>query len=237
MGRLKRYRTAWSRHHRSRGFGIHSPFAFNFVTRVLGERCPYYAYDYLASLRQAIIDEESNRGPHPRVMSLKHAKMLFRIANHFNPSRVLQIGTRYGLSTASVMAVSSRSRLWLYEPHLEQFPVVAMVMQPFLDDIECYNDLDTAVNDYEHARDGELPFVLVSEIAAEDEDAVKRLLTRILAGEGVVVMRNLTRNAAVARLWKYCLEAATHGQTFTNERLAILVINPKLPLQHFSLWF
>ena len=45
MGRMHRYRTALSRRHRSGGFGIHSPFAFNFVLNVLRERLPYYADD------------------------------------------------------------------------------------------------------------------------------------------------------------------------------------------------
>lgn len=36
----------WLKRQRSsRGFGIHSPFAYNFVLNVLRERYPYYAYD------------------------------------------------------------------------------------------------------------------------------------------------------------------------------------------------
>ena len=43
MGRLRRYRTAFKRYRHGKGFGIHSPFAFSFVLKVLRERLPYYS--------------------------------------------------------------------------------------------------------------------------------------------------------------------------------------------------
>ena len=237
MGRLHRYRTALSRKRRSRGFGVHSPFAFNFVMNVLGERNPYYAYEYLASLRHSIIATKGHRRQ-MRVMSLKNAKMLFRITNYFNPSKLLQVGTHYGLSTASMMSVSATSHLWLYEPHLEQFPVVAQVMQPFLDDIDCYNDLGVALADYRAAQGTERPFVLVSDLTEPaDEAPLRRQLEQWLAGDAVVVLRNLSRNKAMWRLWEHCQACMPHGQSFTNEQIAIIIANPKLPLQHFTLWF
>ena len=52
MGTFHRYRTAWSRLHRSSGFGVHSPFAYKFITCVLRERLPYYAYAELRTLRR-----------------------------------------------------------------------------------------------------------------------------------------------------------------------------------------
>ena len=239
MGRLKRYRTAWRRHRRSRGFGVHSPYAYALVTTVLSERLPYYAYEGLEALRRAIIASASSRWPHPRVMSLKNAKMLFRIVNHFNPAHLLQIGSHYGFSTASMMAVSSTSRLWLHEPRIDNYPVAAEVLRPFLDRMECYSVIEEALDDYAKALNpDEDPFVLVTDIAGDDEErAMRDLLTTVMAGRGVVVLRNLSRNEAIARLWHHCLSVATYGQTFTNERLAVLVANPKLPLQHFSLWF
>lgn len=239
MGRLKRYRTAWRRHRRSRGFGVHSPFAYGFVTTVLSERLPYYAYEELEALRRAIVTSARSRWPHPRVMSLKNAKMLFRIVNHFNPHCLLQVGSHYGFSTASMMAVSATSRLWLYEPQLDKFPVSAEVLRPYLDRMACYDDVTKAFDDYAHALpDDAAPFVLVTDIADPNvERAVRDLLTTIMTGRGVVVLRNLSRSPAIKRLWLHCLQVAPHGQTFTNERLAVLVSNPKLPLQHFSLWF
>ncbi len=48
MGWLARYR-------HSKGFGVHSPFAFRFITEVLGERCPYYDYSLLGSAHQRLV--------------------------------------------------------------------------------------------------------------------------------------------------------------------------------------
>lgn len=45
MNWLKRYR-------HTRGFGVHSPFAFRFITECIGEQWPYYAYDTLRTPRQ-----------------------------------------------------------------------------------------------------------------------------------------------------------------------------------------
>lgn len=48
MGWIARYR-------HSKGFGVHSPFAFRFITEVLGERCPYYDFRRLPSAHQRLI--------------------------------------------------------------------------------------------------------------------------------------------------------------------------------------
>ncbi|MDE5935472.1 MAG: hypothetical protein K2G95_06855 [Muribaculaceae bacterium] len=39
----------------SRGFGIHSPFAYDFVVNVLRERCLYYAYSNIENLEHQLI--------------------------------------------------------------------------------------------------------------------------------------------------------------------------------------
>ena len=73
MIKLKNIVTAAARLKRSKGFGIHSPFAFNFVVNVLrlSHRYRYYAYDVLPS---------------------GVARMIFRIANYYNPPVVTEIG-------------------------------------------------------------------------------------------------------------------------------------------------
>lgn len=61
IDRLNRWR-------HSRGFGIHSPFAFRFVTEVLCQQLPYYAY--------------------ARIGRDKRLRLLFRLIVEFQPERV-----------------------------------------------------------------------------------------------------------------------------------------------------
>lgn len=238
MGRIKRYRTALSRHHRSRGFGIHSPFAFNFVRFVLREKSPYYCYDEMAELRQAVIDSLRDVKNHPRVVSFKGLKMIFRIANHFNPSCIMQVGTSYGLTAVSLMNVSTTSRLWLYEPHLDAYPVIGNVLAPFLNRIECYNQLDVAVADYSENLADASPFVVVNSIpASSDYEPLWLLLCDMLNGESVIVLRNLHRSNMMKQLWLRLKDSMSHGQSFTNEKTAVIVSLKKINLEHFFLWF
>ena len=73
----------WIRRFRKRrGYGIHSPFAFQWVTGVIYEKGEYYAYKDLAKAFKA-----SNH--HVR---LKDLQLLFRITNAHNPKATLAIG-------------------------------------------------------------------------------------------------------------------------------------------------
>ncbi|MCM1255920.1 MAG: hypothetical protein NC221_07365 [Duncaniella sp.] len=59
---------------RSKGFGIHSPFAFYFILRVLREKLPYYAYSEILRLN-------------PTKVSHRNLLTLFRIICHFSPAQ------------------------------------------------------------------------------------------------------------------------------------------------------
>lgn len=56
----------------SRGFTVHSPFAYHFIIRCLRERLPYYAF------RHEVTSESGQR--------------LFRVAAYFNPRFIRYIG-------------------------------------------------------------------------------------------------------------------------------------------------
>ena len=64
-----------SRIGKSRGFGIQSPWAYRFVTEVIGERLPYYAYED--------IDKECSTG-----RERKYRKLLLRISNFVYPAKL-----------------------------------------------------------------------------------------------------------------------------------------------------
>ena len=58
----------------------------------------------------------------------------------------------------------------------------------------------------------------------------------LVENETIVILRNLHRNPAMKRLWRKTKAMMTYGQTFTNEKTAILVARPGIPREDFTLW-
>ncbi len=205
---------------------------------MLREKSPYYCYGDMQELREAVVDALHGIKGHPRVISFKGMKMLFRITNYFNPQCIMQVGTCYGMTAATMLNVSSQSRLWLYEPHVDAYPVIGNVLAPYIDSIDYYNQLDVALDDYFKAVGDDVPFVLVNSVPESAYlEALKQRLSMLLSGDCVLVFRNIHRSDSVKLLWHYLKPAMTHGQSFTNEKTGVIVAKPSLNLEHFFLWF
>ena len=230
MKACKRYLTAWSRHHRSGGFGIHSPFAYQFVRNVWRQRLPYYAYAELHQLIGTIKDNTTKQQRREMdLISEREARLLFRVTNFFNPCRILQVGAATGVESVTMLDVNSQSRLYLYDPRLEQKPLAVRVLQSQLERVACYDDLNVAVDEIlEGAEVG-----VMSLINAPVNEMVLR---RLLDARCVLVMRNLNRNGEMSDLFDACCGYMPMGQTYTNNKISILNPDPKLQREDFLLW-
>lgn len=85
------------RHHK--GHGVHSPFVFSFINRVIEEKTPYYAYndikEYLENFPYLILPDN------------KVNKFSFRLVNYFNPKKILELGAGNGINTLYITSASS----------------------------------------------------------------------------------------------------------------------------------
>ncbi len=122
IGRYLRFR---AKAFHSKGHGVHSPFVYDLISEVLNDRGQYYYYPIIEGLRERLllsrerIDVEdmgagsaTGAGSTRSVRSIarKAAKprrigqLLFRLANHYQPATMLELGTSLGLSTAYLAA-------------------------------------------------------------------------------------------------------------------------------------
>ena len=229
----KRYLTAWSRHHRSGGFGIHSPFAYRFVRNVWRQRLPYYAYNDIHQLIDTVRAATTRQQSREMDLIVKpEARLLFRVLNFFNSRHILQVGVSTGIESVTMLQVNSQNRLYLYDPQLEQNPLAVRILQTQLDRIECYNDIRVAIDEFMEARKADESPLLALINDPVDND----LLARLLDAQCVLVMRNLHRNEAMKAQFDDACRYMPMGQTYTNEKIAILNPNPKLQREDFLLW-
>ena len=69
-----------------RGDGVHSPFAFHFISRVVRNRRPYYCFEEL----RAELEERKRTGRHlPPIHRSKALELLFRTAHELEARRLL----------------------------------------------------------------------------------------------------------------------------------------------------
>ncbi|MDE5923226.1 MAG: hypothetical protein K2G79_07030 [Muribaculum sp.] len=239
--RFKLYLTAVNRYKRSRGFGIHSPFAYMFVLRVLREQLAYYAYSDIQE-RRTIAASLAHKveGKRPKLISMKSARMLFRIACYFHPEVMMQIGTSYGVSTTALLDVSSSSRMIIYKGADAHDVVYDEVTRRYSGRIETCLSIDSAIARYESECRiaSTAPFILVNSVDhGSDTAGCADALVEALTKGGTVIFRNLMSSQAMASLFADVESRITHGMTFTNSRVAVIVGLRHLPRQRFSLWF
>ena len=233
MGLLKRYRTALARHHRSRGFGIHSPSAYRCVTQVLGERLPYSSYDDLRTLRKALLDSGEQD-----LISDHDARLLFRIVSHFAPQHILLVGADSALTVAAMLMPSCLTDIYASGDNKRLTDIVRQ-LDKLAGRVLPYVELKIALFDYMAAfiDRPKLPFVIINALPDPERAAIlQRVLGEWLQGECVIILRNLHRDPAINPLWQEAKAMMLHGHTYTNHKTAILVARQRIPLEHFDLW-
>jgi predicted O-methyltransferase YrrM len=119
-----------------KGHGVHSPFVFEFITRVLNDNRRFYAFDGIEKIRTQLLSnhnsiEIQDFGAGSRVSknntrkvsdvakgSLKPAKysqLLFRMIDYYLPAQIVELGTSLGITTAYLASANSSAKVTTFE--------------------------------------------------------------------------------------------------------------------------
>lgn len=119
-----------------KGHGIHSPFVFDFITKVLNDKKKYACYDAIEVVRQrvrkaATIIEVEDFGAGSAVIksnkrmvkaiakssikSPKFAQLLFRMVQYYQPKSIVELGTSFGITTAYLASGNAAAKVYTCE--------------------------------------------------------------------------------------------------------------------------
>lgn len=132
----KKYLHYWLSASNGKGHGIHSPFVFDFVDKILtGYRDqPCYAaieQQRKALLRDAALIEVEDFGAGSTVIksdrrrisaiaasslkSKKYARLLYRMVQYYKPQNILELGTSFGITTAYLASANQAAKVFTCE--------------------------------------------------------------------------------------------------------------------------
>jgi predicted O-methyltransferase YrrM len=104
-----------------KGHGTHSPFIFHFITKVLGDRQHYPAYNTVETLRKEMLNDQTllsiedlgagsvvSKTKQRSIASIarhaakpaKFGQLLYRMVKAYQPAHILELGTSLGITTS-----------------------------------------------------------------------------------------------------------------------------------------
>jgi predicted O-methyltransferase YrrM len=109
------------------GHGMHSPFVFEFITKVLNDTTRYPDYELIETWRKKLLADNHSvqvtdlgaggRDGSRKISEIarlslkpkKYAQLLYRIARFYKPASIIELGTSLGITTAYLSKASAQT--------------------------------------------------------------------------------------------------------------------------------
>ena len=127
-----KYFNYWITASNGKGHGMHSPFVFEFITKILNDRTAYTEYEKVEALRDQLlndttvlevedfcagsaIDKKNKRSISSIAKNAakpkKFGQLLFRMVKRYQPKTILELGTSLGITTSYLSLAKPDARL------------------------------------------------------------------------------------------------------------------------------
>ena len=213
-----------------KGYGVHSPFAYNLITKVIEEKSGYYAYQRIDNLHRTLHDKcKANK---------RKYRLLFRLVNWSKPQTIVELGCGGGNSTLYLQHGYADAHIYCVEPDdrlrasAEQLFMhlpgnVTFINQTFFDGLAFFAANGVRADFiYLHTQSARRLYALL----------LPRLLT-ILEENGIVVIDGIRHKKENLRQWRQFTEQERVSTTFDLYNTGIAVCNPKLNKRNYIVAF
>lgn len=222
------------------GYGVHSPFVFDLLTTVIEERKYYYCYDRIHPVRLQVMQrrEEVMYGnltiPIKKALEkygfteLEH-RLLFRLANRFQPKTILSIGSDFGITPLYLTAYAADCACIVIESDAS----VASVAREY---IEKYATATVELRQEIGETTDNLDFVVFSACPFNDIltlQLFERLLPHI-HDESIMVISGINASLKNRKTWQAICAHPKVTVTINLYRIGIVFFNPKLNRQTYK---
>lgn len=240
-----------------RGFGVHSPFVFNLITKVIEEKCLYYSfYDIELIRKQLLFKEQRVVCPDRRREGVlkpctlgeivaregirpKHGALLFRLANYFKPRSILQLGAPTGLSTLYLTSYAKGLKCIV----LENVPAWASIAREVCEKAAS-NPIDLRVGAYTDLLPaalqdlGQPDFVFFNTLhERQNNAALFKMCLKHVRQDTVFVFEGIRADRQMSAFWQEVCACPEVTVTLDLYSLGLVFFNKKLHKRDYIVYF
>jgi len=238
----------------TRGFGVHSPFLFQFTRFVLLEKHSYYIFKQIENLRSELKKdfrtvnikdfgtgsdrtETISEITCKSLKSAKYGQLLFRMAHYFKVRNVLELGTSLGITTSYLASASSE----IHCISLEGCPEIANIAQGNIDKLAIKNieviagDIDITLNNVlEQTNNLDFVFIDANHQLEATLNYFDLCLTKVHP-DTVIVIDDIHRSKGMEIAWKNIKDYPQVMSTIDIFQLGIVFFNNDLHKKHYKM--
>ncbi|MCI7357333.1 MAG: SAM-dependent methyltransferase [Parabacteroides sp.] len=219
-----------------KGFGVHSPFAFSFITKVIDERCGYYCYQDIELIRRQL--EHKGNKLARKDIKRSHGELLFRTVNFFKPKKLLQIGSPAGIASLYLTAYASDVKAIVLEKDTASAETTNWSLQKYHSKVQlCPGDyeqtLPAALQDL-----GKVDFAFFQ--ASQEKEKNRFYLEETMKHihpDTVFFLEGIRVNQEMRALWKEICNRKDVILTFDLYQIGIVIFQPRFYKKNYVVYF
>jgi len=240
-----------------KGHGVHSPFVYNLISKVINERGCFYCQDEIEHtrkkafcLKQAVRLRRKKNPEKFRDVAIgevikkeavtpRTGALLLRLTNYFKPETILQIGGAADMSALYLSSYSTDLKCVVVEKSPEMASVARLVLE-----LHNHHAVDLRTGDYEEVLPSvlaELPqpdFVFLNLVkdTKENEYVFNQCLRR-LHNEAVLVVSGIKASRYMRAFWRTVREREEVTVTIDLYSVGLVFFNKKLHKRNYIVSF
>ena len=224
-----------------KGFGVHSPFVYNLITKVIEDKNVYYAFEEIENFRQQLLNDGELRPVTFReTQSAACGALLFRMVHFFKCRNVIEIGSSTGvMGLYLAMASRTRCNCWL----LDERRGLAQKLKLFALAHNLHK-LQYIEGDYQGSLTrlcSELPEVDLLFINHLPETHTVNELWHwckpLINKQSILILDNINRNKEMQKLWQSLKHDPQSRVIIDLYAMGIVFFNDRLPKRYYKAYF
>lgn len=235
------------------GFGVHSPFVFEFFKNILEEKIPYYQFKTIEQIRFSVLSEkqsffirdlgssidripkialsEANRLNNPRV-----GQLLFRIVEKYQCRNITELGTSTGIYTLYLASSSPQIKCLTFETCRQ---TAAKAKQNFVkagsENIQLIegNIAEMLSETLLREKPQDLFFLNASHILGNTPEIFNQCLN-FCHDKSIIVINDIYRSDIMYKVWKQIIAHQRVTTSIDIYHMGFIFLNPELNKQNYK---